>query len=98
MAKRGSNPPKSAPNLIVAREEAEQRLRTQIEKGQAILGRSIQNEQQLAEARKELGKWSRYNSELLTRLFDNESIREEYEAFHGVLMVSSGLHAPPNEL
>lgn len=69
----------SLPKLMVPRVEAERKIRVQIEKGREIGELKIGSELSLKEARAELDKWSKYNRELLARLFDNASIVEEYD-------------------
>lgn len=41
------------------------------------------NAQQLEELQSKHRQWSDYNAELLLRLFDDDTIREEYSAFYG---------------
>ena len=65
-------------NLVVPRPEAKDRIEKQIEKGIAIRDLPIPSEEDLQRARAERSKWSEYNTELLTRLFDNKSIADEY--------------------
>lgn len=67
------------PNLVVPRIEAAQKIKAQIEKGCEIRNRIINSEQDLQKAKAERTKWSDYNVDLLTRLFDNESIAKEYK-------------------
>jgi hypothetical protein len=78
MPKKQISQPALLPNLVVARVEAEQKIKTQIEKGSGIRNLIINSEEDLESARAEQSKWSKYNVELLTRLFDNASIAEEY--------------------
>ena len=68
----------SRPSLVVPRPEAKDRIEKQIEKGIAIRDLPISSEEDLQRARAEHSKWSEYNTELLTRLFDNKSIADEY--------------------
>lgn len=77
----------SPPNLAVSRDDARQKIRNQIEKGREIRNLSLRSERDLEEARAQRGKWNSYNVELLTRLFDNRSIAEEYEAWYGGFVV-----------
>jgi len=71
------------PSLVESRPNAYQKLQTQIEKGQQIRNRSINSKEELEEARAERSKWSKYNAELLLRLFDNSSISDEYSRSFG---------------
>lgn len=74
------------PNLVVPRSEAKDRIGKQIEKGIAIRDLPIPSEGDLGQARAERSKWSEYNTELLTRLFDNKSIADEYNRFYGAVV------------
>ena len=67
----------TVPKLRVSREEANQKIQTQIEKGQQLRVRQINSHDELEEARTESIKWSDYNKTLLLRLFDNTSIAED---------------------
>jgi predicted nucleotide-binding protein len=78
MRKQRTTEPMSPPNLVVPKVEAEQKIKTQIEKGRGIRNLEINSEEDLEKAQAEESKWSKYNVELLTRLFDNASIAEEY--------------------
>jgi len=73
-------------NLVVPRPEAKDRIEKQIEKGIAIRDLPIPSEEDLQRARAERSKWSEYNTELLTRLFDNKSIADEYNRFYGAVV------------
>jgi predicted nucleotide-binding protein len=70
--------PTPPPNLVVPRIEAQRKIKTQIEKGCAIRDEVINSDADLQKCRAERTKWSMYNIELLTRLFDNDSIAKEY--------------------
>lgn len=70
-------------SIIISREEIEQLLRSQIDKGQVLLTQSIGSELELRAAREESGRWSKFNRELLLRWFDNRSVVDEYERFYG---------------
>jgi predicted nucleotide-binding protein len=67
------------PNLIVPRKEAAAKIQAQINKGIQIRDISIRSQEDLSRAWAEETKWSKYNSELLTRLFDNPSVAQEYD-------------------
>ena len=85
MAKKStkSNEPLPPPNLVEPRSSAFPKIQVQIEKGQKIRNSPIRSKDELEEARAERSKWSSYNEELLTRLFDNTAIADEYSAFYG---------------
>ena len=73
---------KTLPKLLVSIEIAEQKIQERIDKGQTLLKRQIDSENELEIADKEANNWSRYNIDLLMRLFDNLSLQDEYENFH----------------
>ena len=84
MPKRKNTPPNdSPPNLLVTRKEAEEKIGIQIKKGSDFLKIPINDEDDLERVRAERSKWSKYNTELLTRLFDNNSIADEYNYWIG---------------
>ena len=79
MRKKRRGEPGSSPNLLVQKEEAAQTIKAQIEKGNEIRNLCIDSEEDLETAQRKESKWSRYNIELLTRLFDNLFLAEEYQ-------------------
>ncbi len=68
------------PNLVVPRAEAAQKIKAQIEKGHEIKDLSINSQEDLERVRAECNKWSDYNRTLLNRLFDNDTMSEEYSS------------------
>ena len=79
----------SLPNLVVSRDEASEKIQARIDKGQEILVLPILPESELEEAWAEYRKWSSYNSNLLSRLFDDPSIAKKYSS--GIYSSVSGL-------
>ena len=73
----------SLSNLVVSRQEAEQKIQERIDKGQQLLDRQIRSEDELTKAKAEYTNWSKYNAALLSRLFDNSVIMNQYTAFYG---------------
>lgn len=73
---------KTLPKLLVSREKAEQKIQERIEKGKQLHDLRIDSEDELEIAGKEANNWSRYNTDLLIRLFDNLLLQDEYENFH----------------
>jgi predicted nucleotide-binding protein len=67
------------PNLIVPRDDAAAKIKAQIEKGIQIRDTPIRSEPELSKAWADEDRWSKFNTELLTRLFDNPSIAQEYD-------------------
>lgn len=86
--------PRKPPNLIISRKDAEQKINIQIEKGCAVKDTIINSDTDLERARDLFLKWSNYNEELLTRIFDNDSIVQEYKQYRlGIGVISVG---PPS--
>jgi predicted nucleotide-binding protein len=93
MAKR-NNPPEgittiSNPRLLTLRTDAYKKINNQIEIGNNIQKTIINSHEELEEARKEFVKWNSYNLELLKRLFDNESIANEYSKGSGFAILAA---------
>lgn len=68
------------PNLLVPRQEAAARIQAQIDKGLLIRDGYIYSQESLDKSWAEESKWSKYNSELLARLFDSPSLAQEYDS------------------
>ena len=68
------------PKLLVSREEAEGKIQKRIKEGQKLLDQSIDSDDQLDIVGKESNNWSRYNRDLLMKMFDNSIFLEEYES------------------
>jgi predicted nucleotide-binding protein len=66
------------PTLVVTHVEAEERISRQIDKGKEIWNRAIYHEQELVQASTDKSKWKSYTFELLTRIFDDHSIAEDF--------------------
>lgn len=73
----------SPPNLVVPKEEAQQKIQERIDVGNGILVKPIDSKQVLDKVEKEKLNWSKYNSELLNRLFDNSTMADEYNRWFG---------------
>ncbi|MFO7915036.1 MAG: nucleotide-binding protein [Candidatus Krumholzibacteriales bacterium] len=54
------------------------KIKARIEKGEALVNSDINNDQELDDVLAEKSRWSNYNTELLTRLFSNNSFADEY--------------------
>ena len=68
----------SLPNLVVSRDEASEKIQARVDKGLELRDQPIHSEPELEAAKAEYLNWSRYNSNLLSRLFDDSSIAKEY--------------------
>jgi predicted nucleotide-binding protein len=71
------------PSLLLPRATTLQKIQVQIDKGLEIRNKPINSATELEDARSERSKWSKYNSELLLRLFDNSSMADEYNRSYG---------------
>ena len=71
------------PSLTESRISAHQKIQAQIDKGREIQNKSISSMEELEAAKAERSKWSKFNTELLSRLFDNSSMADEYNRFYG---------------
>lgn len=65
-------------NLIILLSEAEKEIRKQIEKGNHIRKLDTATKKGSFVAETEKSNWSKYNEKLLTRMFDNQTIANEY--------------------
>lgn len=81
--------PTGAPNLIVPRSEAEAKIKSQIEEGRRIRNIQIISEANLERIRSQRSKWLDYNTELLTRLFDNRSVADKFRSSSPTLIPTS---------
>ena len=68
------------PNLVVSEEEANEKIQSQIEKGQRFHDLPIRSEGELEKAKADSRNWYQFNRTLLLKLFDNSSIAERYES------------------
>lgn len=66
------------PKLLVSREEARENIQARIEKGQQLRDQPLDSEEELDTVGKEAINWSKFNTDLLIRLFDNLSLKDEY--------------------
>ena len=63
------------PKLRVSRKEAREKIDSQIKKGQQLRNYRTSTQDELLRA---FGKWSKYNENLLLKLFDTPAVAEEY--------------------
>ena len=71
----------NVPKLLVSREEAETKIENQLEKGRWLRDQ-IDSYDNLDDARRDANNWSRYNLDLLTKLFDNRDIVGYINFYH----------------
>lgn len=93
MGKETDSPASDPPRLTVSREEADQRLRERIQKGEGIRDRQIHGETDLDRAHADHERWSAFNVDLLKRMFTNYALAEEYSRFYGAALRVNPTHA-----
>ena len=83
---------KTPPKLRVSKEEAQKKTQERIDKGQQLRDKQIDSENELENAVVECERWSRYNEDLLSKLFDNIPT-DDYSGFSdwGITNFSTGL-------
>ena len=72
---------KVLPKLLFSREETQRKIEAQIEKGVKLQDQSINSEDELDKACLESENWSKYNEVLLSKLFNNMVVADEYISF-----------------
>ncbi len=72
---------KVLPKLYFSRKETQRKIEAQIEKGTSLQDQSINSEDELDKVCLESENWSKYNEDLLSKLFDNTSVADEYISF-----------------
>src|SRR3712207_413834 len=78
MAKKRPTEPAPPTKLAVTKQQATEQISARIEKGREIRQLPLNSYEELEHARTIHSKWSKYNSELLTRLFTTKEIANEY--------------------
>jgi predicted nucleotide-binding protein len=76
--------PLPPPLLLVSREEAFEKISKRIELGNQIKVDNISTKEELEEARSRFYTWNEFNEELLSRMFDNSSIKDGYRKSFGI--------------
>jgi predicted nucleotide-binding protein len=89
MAKRKPKGDQGEPELLVSRWDALNLITERIKIGKEFLNSRIPSMTILDDERKKYYNWSKYNDQLLTKIFSNNSIAEEYTYWAGI-MVSGG--------
>lgn len=69
--------------LVISHKEAEQKIQDRINSGNDHYNRQISSEKEYDELVADIKRWSKYNHELLVRIFSNESVAEEYSRSFG---------------
>lgn len=83
MVKKKVEEKKEPPVLIIYKEEAESKLKKRLEEGTEIRNTSVNNEHDLEALNQQFKNWSEFNIELLSRIFNNDEIKNEYKYAHG---------------
>lgn len=80
-------PAKLTMELAVSRDNAKQRLQDRINQGMELKQRQVGTREALDEFSNSYGKWDRFNSELLRRIFTTDEAAKEYD-YWGVGIIS----------
>lgn len=83
MVKKRDNDPLPPAMLLVTKEEAAKQINKRIELGNKIKNYKINSLTELKDARSEFYSWTEFNEELLSRIFDNSSIKDGYRRTFG---------------
>jgi hypothetical protein len=81
--RRNDDKPLPPPMLLNSKEEAFGKITKRIELGNQIKNSNITSLTELKSARAEYYKWTEFNEELLSRMFDNGSIKDQHRGFAG---------------
>lgn len=79
--------PKRPANLLIAKDEAKRKIEDQIAKGEGLLARPINSEQDLESLKSDRRTWSDFNRELLLRVFDTDEVSKEYSSFSAIIVI-----------
>ena len=69
------------PSLLVTKDEAQNLITERVNKGNELLKASINSPSVLEAEREKYYKWDKYNGQLLTKLFSNDTITKEYNSW-----------------
>ncbi len=72
---------KILPKLLVSREEAEEKIQERIDAGKILRDQPIDSDDEYESAGKEAVNWSKYNRDLLIKLFESSAITEDYRSY-----------------
>lgn len=89
MAKKKINEEQGEPQLLITRWDAKNLITERINIGKEFLNSQIPSMTILDDERKKYYNWSKYNAQLLSKIFSNNSVSEEY-TYWGGIMVSGG--------
>jgi len=73
------------PSLLVSKEEAPNKITRQIEQGRQLDNVDIRDDDSLQNVRASKTRWVSYTVELLSRIFDHESIANDFEHTYGTV-------------
>ena len=84
MVKRSNDlQPLPPPILLHSKEDAFEKLTKRIELGNQIKNTTINSKEELKLAKSKFYTWNEFNEELLSRMFDNTSIKDGYRRSFG---------------
>jgi len=84
VVRRNDEKPLPPPLLLISKEEAIEKISKQIERGSQFKNSEITSMAELKNAQRAFYTWNDFNEELLTRMFDNPSIRDGYRKSFGI--------------
>lgn len=76
------------PELLISKWEAKELLSERINKGNELLAVSIRSKDKLDEERKKYYNWSKYNAQLLSKIFSNSKVSDSYTYWGGFMVVA----------
>ena len=83
-------PTSSDPALTIKHEQAAEYLTTQIEKGQMLANRTVENESNLDTYRHDVESWNDYNEDLLRRMISSTDEADRYSEYTGEFLILPG--------
>ena len=83
-------PTSSDPALTIKHEQAAEYLTTQLEKGQMLVNRTVENEQDLNTYRQDVESWNDYNEDLLRRMISSTDEADRYSEYTGEFLILPG--------
>lgn len=74
-------PPEPLPRLLIPYEEADQRIKEQLQKADILLNAHLSTEEDLQSYQDQYATWTEYNSEMLKRCFNSLAVQQEYDSY-----------------
>ncbi|TGM82442.1 adenylate/guanylate cyclase domain-containing protein [Leptospira mtsangambouensis] len=80
-------PPLNPPNLIISKSEAKSLIEQRIRSGKTLLELQVNSDSDYENLKTEHQKWTNFNTEMFTRIFENKYYVEKYEWSEGLLVL-----------